>query len=51
MPKGITHSLIERCKLVRCTGRYIQEDKAGYINHHNSHNLEQLGITMYINYR
>ncbi|MFT6992362.1 MAG: hypothetical protein ACJASL_004362 [Paraglaciecola sp.] len=31
MPKGIAYSLIGYCELVDCTGCYIREDKAGYI--------------------
>jgi REP element-mobilizing transposase RayT len=44
MPKGIAYSLIDYCELVDCTGRCIREDKAGYIEHHNSSILERLGL-------
>ena len=44
MPQGITYSLIDYCELVDCTGRCIREDKAGYIEHHNSPILERLGL-------
>ena len=44
MPKGIAYSLIDYCELVDCTGRCIREDKAGYIEHHNSPILERLGL-------
>ncbi|WP_339720364.1 transposase [uncultured Paraglaciecola sp.] len=44
MPKGIAYSLIDYCELVDCTGRCIREDKAGYIEHHNSPILEGLGL-------
>lgn len=44
MPKGIAYSLIDYCELVDCTGRCIREDKAGYIEHHQSPILERLGI-------
>jgi hypothetical protein len=44
MPKGIAYSLIDYCELVDCTGRCIQEDKAGYIEQHHSLILEHLGL-------
>jgi hypothetical protein len=44
LPKGIAYSLIDYCELVDCTGRYIREDKAGYIEHHQSPILERLGL-------
>jgi hypothetical protein len=44
MPKCIAYSLIDYCELVDCTGRCIREDKAGYIEHHNSPILERLGL-------
>jgi len=44
MPKGIAYSLIDYCELVDCTGRCIRDDKAGYIEHHNSPILERLGL-------
>jgi REP element-mobilizing transposase RayT len=44
MPKGIAYSLIDYCELVVCTGRCIRDDKAGYIEHHNSPILERLGL-------
>jgi REP element-mobilizing transposase RayT len=31
MPKGIAYSLIDYCELVDCTGRFIRDNKAGYI--------------------
>jgi hypothetical protein len=44
MPKGMAYSLIDYCELVDCTGRCIREDKAGYIEHHQSPILERLGL-------
>jgi len=44
MPKGIAFSLIDYCELIDCTGRCIREDKAGYIEHHNSPFLARLGL-------
>jgi hypothetical protein len=44
MPKGMTHSLIDYCELVVCTGRCIREDKAGYIEQHHSPILARLGL-------
>jgi hypothetical protein len=44
MPKGIAYSLIDYCELVNCTGRFIWEDKAGYIEHLQSPILARLGL-------
>jgi hypothetical protein len=44
MPKGIAYSLIDYCELVDCTGRCIREDKAGYIEQHQSPILARLGL-------
>jgi hypothetical protein len=44
MPKGMGFSLIDYCELVDCTGRCIREDKAGYIEQHQSPILERLGL-------
>jgi hypothetical protein len=44
MPKGMAFSLIDYCVLVDCTGRCIREDKAGYIEQHQSPILERLGL-------
>jgi hypothetical protein len=44
MPKGMAYSLIDYCELVNCTGRCIREDKAGYIEQHQSPILERLGL-------
>jgi hypothetical protein len=44
MPKGIAYSLIDYCELVDCTGLCIREDKAGYIEQHQSPILACLGL-------
>ncbi|MFT2090092.1 transposase [Paraglaciecola sp. 2405UD69-4] len=44
MPKGIAYSLIDYCELVDTTGRCIREDKAGYIDNHQSPILKRLGL-------
>jgi hypothetical protein len=44
MPKGIAYSLIDYCELVDCTGRCIRDNKAGYINQHQSPILMRLGL-------
>ncbi|MFT7413161.1 MAG: REP element-mobilizing transposase RayT [Paraglaciecola sp.] len=44
MPKGIAYSLIDYCELVDCTGRCIREDKAAYIEQHQSPILARLGL-------
>jgi hypothetical protein len=44
MPKVIAYSLIDYCELVDCKGRYIREDKAGYIEQHHSPILACLGL-------
>jgi hypothetical protein len=44
MPKGIAYSLKDYCELVDTTGRCIREDKAGYIEDHQSPILERLGL-------
>jgi REP element-mobilizing transposase RayT len=44
MPKDIAYSLIDYCELVDCTGRCIREDKAGYIERHQSPILARLGL-------
>jgi hypothetical protein len=43
-PKGMAYSLIDYCELMDCTGRCIREDKAGYIEQHNSPILARLGL-------
>ena len=44
MPKGIAYSLIDYCELVDCTGRCIQDDKIGYIEHSRNPILERIGL-------
>jgi REP element-mobilizing transposase RayT len=45
MPKkGIAYQLKDYCELVDITGRSIREDKAGYIEDHQSPILERLGL-------
>jgi hypothetical protein len=44
MPKGIAYQLKDYCELVDITGRCIREDKAGYIEDHQSPILERLGL-------
>jgi hypothetical protein len=44
MPKGIAYQLKDYCELVDITGRCIREDKAGYIEDHQSPILEHLGL-------
>jgi REP element-mobilizing transposase RayT len=44
MPKGIAYSLQDYCELLDTTGRYIQEDKGGYIDSSNSPILQRLGL-------
>ena len=44
MPKGIAYQLKDYCELVDITGRCIREDKAGYIENHQSPILERLGL-------
>jgi len=44
MPKDIAYSLIDYCELVDCTGRFIRDDKAGYIEQHHSPILARLGL-------
>jgi hypothetical protein len=38
------YSLIDYCELVDCTGLCIREDKAGYIEQHQSPILARLGL-------
>jgi hypothetical protein len=44
MPKGMAYSLIDYCELVDCTGRYIRENKAGYIEQQHRPILARLGL-------
>jgi len=44
MAKGIAYQLKDYCELVDITGRCIREDKAGYIEDHQSPILERLGL-------